>query len=386
MFHFNKQKKPTSFSTDTKVGANVVVVVPEQPQPVDLNEEENDDDNDVDQKQLTELKATLQELQKQIAREKAGKRKIFHSLVKIASELKRTQQQQQQEFEKSYHQQPWYEGGIWRNQVQVLPSIIGSTATKVNKTSSSSSSSSSSSISSALAGGGNISELFFDLVIVTAFTRVGEAISTRATITGETVLYFAVFWTIWSKEMAYSSRFDTSDLSAKMSTLLTCFAVLFGSLSGSASPMASHGASRIMMVAAFCAILHCLLHLRIALVFGSSSNNNTDDDENNNLLTTETMTEQQKRSLQELRERVRRYGIFNTCTTLLEAVIWIVGIVLVPVDSHFRWLIFVIGILSSLRLPRAFLANDFHGKGLTTFVRTFDCNGWEYSGSLDDVS
>jgi len=282
--------------------------------------------------QLGRLAAQLQKANHQISQEKAGKRKIFHSLVKLANELKKARQ--------SPDAQRWYEGGIWRNQVKVLPGV-GNPGAR---------------------GGGSeavsLSDLFLDLVIVTAFTRVGEAISNSREISTESVLYFAVFWTIWSKEASYSSRFDTQDLSAKLETLLTCFAVLFGSLSASA-PMESDGATRIMMVAAFCAILHCLLHLRIAVVFAPdrsliafNSGYNKGPDARRPTLGLSRANE--------TRQHVQSYALINVIMTFLEAAVWIVGIVAVPTEAPYRWVIFLVGIILALRVPRAFLANDFH--------------------------
>lgn len=279
------------------------------------------------------LVARLDEANVQISQEKAGKRKIFHSLVKLANELKKSKQ--------DAPQQPWYEGGMWRNQVQVLPGV-GNPGVRGEEPVS-------------------LSDLFLDLVIVTAFTRVGQAISNAQQINMEALLYFAVFWTIWTKEASYSSRFDCRDLSAKLETLLTCFAVLFGSLSASA-PVQSTGATRIMMVAAFCAILNCLLHARIAVVFAPKGASGVAAIRNGGATDPDVRRPTLGLSrANETRQHVQSYAIFNVIMTLLEAAVWIVGIIVVPVDHPYRWMVFALGIVFALRVPRAFLANDFHG-------------------------
>jgi Bacterial low temperature requirement A protein (LtrA) len=293
--------------------------------------------------QVCLLELQLKQAQNQIHQEKAGKRKIFHSLVKIANELKRARQESAPLMEANeYANQPWYEGGIWRNQVQVLPGVARpQSAQHMHQRSRG-------------VDAVSLSDLFSDLVIVTAFTRVGQAVSSNQGIDLATLLYFAVFFNIWSKEASYSSRFDTSDLSAKMSTLVTCFAVLFGSLSASA-PLESTGATRIMMVAAFVAILNCLLHVRIAIVFAAETANDIIS------AAAPPKSRQSVIRVQDTRHHVRSYATFNIVMTLLEASVWIMGIVVFPEESHWRWAIFALGILLALRVPRAFLANDFHG-------------------------
>lgn len=293
--------------------------------------------------QVSWLELQLKQAQNQISQEKAGKRKIFHSLVKIANELKRTRQESAPFMEANeYANQPWYEGGIWRNRVQVLPGVARPQSAKQMHQ------------RSRGVEGVCLSDLFSDLVIVTAFTRVGQAVSINQGIDWATFLYFAVFFNIWSKEADYSSRFDTSDLSAKMSTLVTCFAVLFGSLSASA-PLESTGATRIMMVAAFVAILNCLLHVRIAIVFA------TEAAEDIISAAASPKSRQSIVRVQDTRHHVRSYAIFNIVMTLLETSVWVIGIVAFPEESHWRWTIFALGNLLALRVPRAFLANDFQG-------------------------
>ena len=194
---------------------------------------------------------------------------------------------------------------------------------------------------SRLRGAISLSDLFFNLVIVTAFTRVGVSITQTGLLDKNAMLYFAVFWSIWSKEASYSTRFDTSDLSAKAEVLLTSFAVLFASLSVS-GPMDSIAGSRIMCMAGFCALLHFGLMARVylwhrAAVAGS------------------------------LEYQVQQYALFNVILLLLEAVIWIGGLILVPEEWSYRWVLFLGGVLCALRIPRSFMANDFHGEFTTIY-------------------
>ena len=270
----------------------------------------------------------------QVAQEKAGKRKLFHSLVKLATELKRvrTEAVPLQEHAE-YANRAWYEGGLWRAP-RVLPGVQQHRGTRTR-----------------LRGAVSLSDLFFNLVIVTAFTRVGVAIASGddgdveggpVSVTGltwSTFLYFALFWTIWSKEASYSTRFDTTDLSAKAETLVTCFAVLFGSLSVS-SPIKSNGGTRIMMMAAFCATLHFALYARVYFWNWNSP---------------ETTLATTANAESVLQSHVHRYAAFNMTMNFLEAITWTVGFVTIPENSSLRWAIFAVGVLLSLRIPRAFL-------------------------------
>jgi low temperature requirement protein LtrA len=161
------------------------------------------------------------------------------------------------------------------------------------------------------------------------------AISSHGFVDFNSLLYFAIFWTIWSKEASYSTRFDTTDLSAQLCTLATCFAVLFASLSVPA-PLTTLDGSRIMMLAAFVAGLHCLLHIRI--VFNSSNEDS------------------------HLARHIQQYAVFNASMTFLECLTWSIGVWILPTDWPYRWCLVVLAILLALRVPRAFLANDFHGE------------------------
>lgn len=280
-------------------------------------EEESEHATDDDKKVVKDIAYYKQEAKK----EKAGKRRLFQSLVKLAEELKRVRAESRPlQVNAAYANQTWYEGGLWRAP-QLLPGVdqglvAGQRARPRAPVS--------------------LSDLFFNLVVVTAFTRVGVAITNSGQVTASSLLYFAAFWIIWSKEASYSTRFDTTDLSAKAGTLVTCFAVLFASLSVSTS-MESDGSIRIMMTTAFCSLLHCGYMARVYLWHRDAEPNTLED-------------------------HVRSYALYHTIMNLIETITWTVGIFIVP--SQYRWIIFTIGILLGLRIPRAFLSNDFHGKVL----------------------
>jgi len=151
---------------------------------------------------------------------------------------------------------------------------------------------------------------------------------------GESLVYFLIFWLIWIKEASYSTRFDTSDLSYKIETLLTSFGVLFASLFCTKS-LDSEDATRLMMVVAFVSLLHFLLYWRVANIFRFSAFN-----------TQEYLGKQYALSMMKLNS--------------LEFLVWMVGVFILPQSSSYRWVVFVIGILLSIRIPKNFLATDFH--------------------------
>ena len=288
-------------------------------------------------KAVQSLQEQLQRARDDLELEKKGKRKLFHSLVKLANELRRTRtevellKQQEQFAEKN-----WYEGGLWR-----APAVLPGAAQE-NKLHDPSQKPQRSLLSRQPI---SLSDLFFNLVVVTAFTRVGVAVSEQGSVDWKALAYFAIFWNVWSKEAGYSTRFDTTDLSAQVETLITCFCVLFASLSVHA-PLNSPDGTRIMLMAAMVAVLHCALHVRVALAnYQNRRDNNMDGSNNNNPID----------------QHVMHYAVFNIVMMTLEASCWLVGIVVYPVDWPYRWCIFVGGIVLALRVPRAFLANDFHG-------------------------
>ncbi|KAI2505994.1 Bacterial low temperature requirement A protein (LtrA) [Fragilaria crotonensis] len=264
---------------------------------------------------LADTEISLAGLKVQVKDEKAAKRKLYASLVKLAQEFKRLRTEVQPlKDAMDYANRPWYEGGMWRH-----PSILPGAASQQVK--------------SILREATGLSGYFFNLVIVTAFSRVGISIAENRSLSVDSLLYFAVFWMIWTKDLAYCTRFDFTDLSFELVNLLTCIAVLFGSLSTSAE-IDTEGGMCVMIMAAFVAILHSLLHLRLALWF--------------------------RRAAQDSIEHVAyRHAVFSSLMTLCEAATWTVGIAMSEIPGT-RWIIFVIGLaFSCARLPNTF-QSDFN--------------------------
>jgi len=254
---------------------------------------------------------------KEIKKEKAGKRKLYLSLVKLAEELKKIRKNTASlEARAQYRNQTWYQGGLWRAP-QVLPEVQRNVADYQRARPREAIS---------------LSDMFLNLVIVTGFTRVGLAITSAGSVKMEQLLYFAVFWTIWGKETSYATRFDTTDLSAQLETLLTCFAVLFASLSVSL-PMNSEGGVRIMIMAAFCSSMHLCLMGRVLWWYKDASKNSVE-------------------------YHVKQYAVYNIIMNFTEATSWIIGI-FYAIPSY-RWIVFLVGVLMALRIPRSILSNDFH--------------------------
>mmetsp|Transcript_19548 Transcript_19548/g.32033 ORF Transcript_19548/g.32033 Transcript_19548/m.32033 type:complete len:615 (-) Transcript_19548:2571-4415(-) len=292
--------------------------------------------------EIAQLKVSLQ-------REKAAKRKMYSYLVKIADELKSLRNESEQLIEASeYARKAWYEGGMWRGP-NVLPGAAGQHAK-------SSYGSSDNNSDDDVGDGGraevestkmgmngpslvprapvSLSDLFLDLVTVTAFSRIGAAIQARGTVDAPILAYFAIFWQIWSKEASYSTRFDTTDISSHLETLLACFALLAGSLSAY-SDFYSAGCTRIMAMAMFVAMLHVLLHARVWYWFSEGG------------------------SPESVNYAVKRYAVFITVANSLESLTWAYGCSL-PQDSEWRPWVILVGIILNLRLPRGFMPNDFH--------------------------
>ncbi len=59
---------------------------------------------------------------------------------------------------------------------------------------------------------------------------------------------------------------------------------------------------------------------------------------------------------------VKEYALYIMMLTGLESLTWVIGLCVLSQDSTWRWLVFVIAIILSFRLPRSFLPNDFHGE------------------------
>lgn len=291
-----------------------------------------DDDDEVAQ-----LKVSLQ-------REKAAKRKMYSYLVKIAEELKSLRNESGQLINAAeYARKAWYEGGMWRGP-NVLPGA-GQHAVRSNYGSSENNSDEDDTEAAATLMGLNgpslvprppvsLSDLFLDLVTITAFSRIGTAIQDRGTIDLPILAYFAIFWQVWSKEASYSTRFDTTDISSHLETLLACFALLGGSLSAY-SDFYSAGCTRIMGMAMLVSMLHVLLHLRVWYWFNEGG------------------------PPESVNYSAKRYAVFITIANSLEAVTWGIGCLL-PQDSESRPWVILIGIILNLRLPRGFMPNDFH--------------------------
>jgi hypothetical protein len=292
------------------------------------NNNNNSNNNDNGNNNSTKSRKDINYYKNEIKKEKEGKRKLYHSLIKLAEELKRLRRQTADLQENDqYRNQTWYEGGLWRAP-QVLPEVQREVSDKQRARPREAIS---------------LSDMFLNLVIVTGFTRVGLAITSTGEIQVESILYFAVFWTIWGKEASYSTRFDTTDLSAQLETLLTCFAVLFASLSVSL-PMDSEGGARIMIMAGFCSLLHFCLMGRVLWYYKDAQ-------------------------ISTVEYHVKHYALYNTLMNAAETATWVLGRMFVP--SKWRWVIFLVAVLMALRIPRAFLANDFHGKQTVevTFLR-----------------
>jgi hypothetical protein len=269
---------------------------------------------------VSALEYELANTQKLLQSEKSGKRRLYASVVKIAQELKNTRAKAE-EFQKEaeFANKRWYEGGMWRTP-ELRPGLTGGQEVNERPTS-----------KDAL----SLTDLFFFLVIVTSFSRVGVAVQDRGTVDAPMVAFFAVFWSIWLKETSYSTRFDTTDLSSTAETMLTCFAVLFGAISCTET-FQSLDATRIMMVAAFVSLLHFLLHWRIARLYHSDDS--------------------------QVAYFVRKYALHAMLMTGLEACIWVLGILFVPVGHKYRWAVFLAGIVLGVRVPGSYLTSDFHGK------------------------
>ncbi len=328
------------------------------------------------------MKEKFSKTKAQLIQEKSNKNKLYKGLIKLAAELKDVHEEcnQLKQEQKEQHDtmtRNWYEGGMWRAP-ELLPGIQararermmrtrrqegssgagsgGGTGSAVpvsvagameDKSASMSASEASSSdtsnnmeIKREIPRRGksavSLSDLFFDLVIVTAFTRVGVAIQDRGGLEPASLSYFIVFWLIWGKEASFSTRFDTTDLSSQVETLLTCFAVLFGSLSSTA-PFNSGDATRMMVLAAFVALLHFFLHMRVWFWF---------------------------RDVNPMSEMVavKNYAIYIMILTSVEFITWMFGILCLSESSKYRGVVFFVAIVLSFRLPRTFLPNDFHGK------------------------
>jgi len=281
---------------------------------------------------MEKLERELDDTKTALLRDRESKRRMYLFMSKMAKELKKARTDLET-FQKDiqFEKKRWYQGGMWRTP-ELLPGL-GESMTSLSGLEG----------SQQLRGSGrgermcagrdlNPSDLFLTLVIVTAFSRVGVAVQTRGRVDAPVIAFFAVFWSIWVKETSYSSRFDATDLSSIVETMFTCFAVLFGCISCTET-FQSVEATRIMMVAAFVAGLHFLLHYRVYRLYRANA------------------------SFEAV--NVRRYARYIMWTTALEMAVWIFGILFVPVGHSFRWAVFLLAILLGLRSPASFLHSDF---------------------------
>ena len=69
---------------------------------------------------------------------------------------------------------------------------------------------------------------------------------------------------------------------------------------------------------------------------------------------------------------VKDYSIYIMTLTGLESFAWAFGILVLGQESKWRWLIFLIAIGLSFRVPRTFLPNDFHGEFVSDEVIQFE--------------
>lgn len=252
------------------------------------------------------IEEQLAHAKSQAQQEKAGKRKIFHSLVKLANELRKTRSDATPAMEHhTYSGKHWYEDGLWR--APTLRPTINHPRRVLRESVS-------------------LLELLFNFILLIAWTRV----SSEGLQSLSSFLYLAVLWSIWCKHVAFSTRFDMSDLSGQAVTAFTGIAVLFASFTV-AGTLDSGDGSRVMMLGAAISVLHCLLHIRVAFSF----------------------TDQRD---------VFVYAIFTSILTLLESAVWLVGLLVFSEDWEYRWALFVGGIVLSLRVPRGVLPSDFEGE------------------------
>jgi len=211
----------------------------------------------------------------------------------------------------------WYEGGMWRPP-NLLPSIT-TTPTQ-----------------SWPLPPVSLTDLFLDLAIVTALARVGVAIQDRGTVDGPILAYFLVFWSVWGKVTAFTTRFDTTDLTSQMEALMTCLAVLCGSLSTTLG-FGSGDATRMMEMGLFVSFMHFLTHCRVWFGYRDGGDSVRFD-----------------------LEAVKTYAGYIMVMTALESLTWVVGIFFLANDSKWRMWVFFVAILCTLNISRGLLPNDFY--------------------------
>ena len=191
----------------------------------------------------------------------------------------------------------------------------------------------------------SLTDLFLDLAVVTALSRVGDAVQNRGTVDGPILAYFFVFWNVWAKATAFGTRFDASDLGGQVSILTSCVAVLFGSLSTTGG-LESEDGMRIMEVGLAVSAMHFLIHWRIWVGWRKRG-----DDEVG------------LRGVDGGVERaaaVMWYARYVMVMTAIESATWFVGIFFLNENSGNRKWVFLVAILSSLRTGKTRLPYDFY--------------------------
>ena len=94
------------------------------------------------------------------------------------------------------------------------------------------------------------------------------------------------------------------------------------------------------MMAAFCATLHFALYARVYFWNWNSP---------------DTAIASTGNAEAVLQSHVHRYAAFQMAMNFLEAITWTTGFLVVPEASSLRYTVFAVGVLLSLRIPRAFL-------------------------------
>ena len=99
--------------------------------------------------------------------------------------------------------------------------------------------------------------------------------------------------------------------------------------------MSSEGGVHVMIMAAFCSSMHLCLMGRVLWWYNDALPNSVE-------------------------YHVKQYAVYNIIMNFLEATSWTLGIFFVI--PSYRWMVFLVGVLLGLRIPRSILNNDFHGK------------------------
>lgn len=113
---------------------------------------------------------------------------------------------------------------------------------------------------------GSWSELFFDLIFVTAISRLGELYREGSLPGREYILLFTIVWVYWWQSSEFMNRFHSDDLSSKLYLLL-----FQGSLVGIAlnveGAIDGDNSHAFVCFAAMINLIHLLTYLRIYIYF-----------------------------------------------------------------------------------------------------------------------